>query len=85
MRIKYKTTKTIVPFCGNCDEQLRGNGSIVMPYQCSCGYWEVDKSNFVDYQLQVWCACMRGGKRNPIMTTHSEFECKNEQLGVLKI
>lgn len=30
------------PFHEKCGEFVRGNGSIVMPYECSCGTYEYD-------------------------------------------
>jgi hypothetical protein len=32
----YKTIKQHVAWCDYCDEQIRGNGSILIPYACSC-------------------------------------------------
>ncbi len=32
----YKTVKQHVAWCVHCDEQIRGNGSIISPYNCGC-------------------------------------------------
>lgn len=29
-----------MPHCGDCGEQLSGNGSDWTPYECPCGEWE---------------------------------------------
>ena len=42
MKIKYKQVKTLQPHCGDCGEQIQGNGSMVLPYTCSCGEWLFD-------------------------------------------
>ena len=39
---KWKQVKTLVPHCPVCEEQLRGNNSGLMPYECSCGVWRSD-------------------------------------------
>jgi hypothetical protein len=40
MKIIYKMVKVPIPHCGKCKAQLTGNGSIISPYECSCGVWE---------------------------------------------
>jgi|GEM_PF-5216187 len=40
MRIKYKRVSVAMPHCGDCGEQLSGNGSDWTPYECPCGEWE---------------------------------------------
>ncbi len=32
----YKTIKQHVAWCLHCDEHIRGNGSVVQPYNCGC-------------------------------------------------
>lgn len=34
-----------MPHCNVCGEQLRGNGSVIIPYRCKCGEWEWDFVN----------------------------------------
>jgi len=41
-QIEFKYVKKLVPTCPKCEEGLRGNGSIISPYKCSCGTWEYD-------------------------------------------
>lgn len=36
-RRTYKTVKKVVPFCKDCDQEITGNGSMVLPYACGCG------------------------------------------------
>lgn len=31
-----------MPHCPVCKDELKGNGSIVSPYRCSCGKWQFD-------------------------------------------
>ena len=51
--MKYKRVQKSVPHCGDCEEELRGNGSIVMPYNCSCGEWEVFRDrNSLEYKIK---------------------------------
>lgn len=33
----YKRVKLSVEHCPRCGDQLGGNGSMVLPYRCSCG------------------------------------------------
>lgn len=39
-QLVYRRVKQVVPHCNVCGEQLRGNGSDVLPYRCGCGVWE---------------------------------------------
>lgn len=38
----YKKHQVIDLFCPNCNEFIKGNGSICYPYKCICGVWERD-------------------------------------------
>lgn len=40
MKPQYKQVKVIKPHCTICGERLKGNGSIILPYNCLCGVWE---------------------------------------------
>ena len=40
--MKHKRVPRTVPHCGDCEEALRGNGSVLLPYECSCGTWRYD-------------------------------------------
>lgn len=40
----YKKVKVAMPHCPRCGEQLRGNGSMVLPYRCDCGTWDYSYS-----------------------------------------
>jgi hypothetical protein len=40
--MKYKTVKKPVPWCETCKSEITGNGSVVLPYECKCGYYEWD-------------------------------------------
>jgi len=42
MQINFKYVKKLAPHCSRCEEVLRGDGSYINPYQCSCGAWEYD-------------------------------------------
>lgn len=42
-KIIYKTVKKAVAHCSECDTEMLGNGSEVMPYICLCGEWEFNK------------------------------------------
>lgn len=41
MRPEYKRVKILAPHCPKCGERLSGNNSFVLPYECSCGEWQV--------------------------------------------
>lgn len=41
MAIKFKQVKEVKQFCTDCGEQLKGNGSMVLPYECPCGIWNL--------------------------------------------
>lgn len=49
--MKYKTIKKVVPFCEKCQEEIQGNGSLMLPYRCSCGVWVFDFKEG-DYYLE---------------------------------
>lgn len=40
MRVTYKRIKVAMPHCGDCQEELQGNNSLLMPYKCRCGEWK---------------------------------------------
>ena len=39
---RYKKVKILMPHCSVCGERLLGNNSMILPYKCSCGEWEMD-------------------------------------------
>lgn len=38
--VVYKKIKKEIAHCNVCDDELMGNNSVAMPYECSCGTWE---------------------------------------------
>lgn len=38
--IKYKTVKRSVRWCSECDTELLGDGSNLLPYKCKCGLYK---------------------------------------------
>lgn len=52
MKSKYKKVKVLKPHCSICGEQLQGNGSDILPYNCSCGEWEW-KHRDIDMELEL--------------------------------
>ena len=42
MKPIYKRIKVSQPFCSICKDRITGNGSMVLPYKCSCGKWRLD-------------------------------------------
>jgi hypothetical protein len=49
----YKVVKVSKPHCPNCEEQLAGNNSIALPYNCSCGVWKPNHlSQPIDYKIE---------------------------------
>ena len=38
----WETRKIQVPICILCDKEIRGNGSVVLPYQCECSLFVWD-------------------------------------------
>lgn len=51
MRIKYKRIKMYAPHCGECKEQLFGDGSLLLPYRYRCGTWKNSWKTPMDYTL----------------------------------
>jgi len=49
--MKYKKIQKLVPYCFSCNTEVRGNGSLVFPYQCKCGEYKWD-SEKLDYFLE---------------------------------
>jgi len=54
--MKYKTIKKLVPFCHTCQKEIRGNGSIITPYICKCGFWEFDeeKNDYILKRIKIY-------------------------------
>lgn len=48
MKIEYKRIKIAMPHCGDCKEQLLGDGSLMSPFRCSCGEWKLKSINPLD-------------------------------------
>ena len=46
IEMKYKMRKLQKPYCPNCEEFIRGNGSMMLPYTCDCGIWKFDEDKF---------------------------------------
>ena len=42
MKPDYKRVKVLRPHCPKCKEILSGNNSMALPYECSCGVWEIE-------------------------------------------
>ena len=45
MGVRSKTFKKVLvskEHCHKCQEQLRGDGSMGLPWRCSCGVWKWD-------------------------------------------
>ena len=40
-----------VPWCEKCKKEIKGDGSVISPYECDCGKWEWDeeKKNYENY------------------------------------
>ena len=55
MKLKpiYKSVKIMMPHCPNCKEQLRGNNSIAMPWNCSCGEWHNSPEDLFNYEVET--------------------------------
>ena len=49
--MNYRSEKTLVPYCDDCDNRIIGNGSLILPYKCKCGIWEYDEAQH-DYVLK---------------------------------
>lgn len=85
MKMSYKRTLVPLPFCSTCSHVIEGNGSIVMPYRCECGFWRSNWQDPSEYTIEPYCACsVKKGIKNPNFTHHSEYECGNQDLGLLK-
>lgn len=41
-KMVYKKVKIAKPHCDTCGNMLTGNGSVILPYRCSCGRWGYD-------------------------------------------
>lgn len=57
-KIVHKKIKRNFPFCKDCDKEISGNNSILLPYRCDCGIWEVDmdwleESGFIEYKIKI--------------------------------
>lgn len=52
MNIEYKKIKVSVPHCPVCKEELGGNGSLILPYKCSCGTWYSNWTDPGNYEVK---------------------------------
>lgn len=48
---KYRRVPVPMPHCPRCKEQLRGNNSMISPWECSCGVWKSSWSNPLRYTI----------------------------------
>lgn len=52
MKPEYKRVKILAPHCPNCKQELMGNNSIALPWQCECGVWQANKYPFMgEYEV----------------------------------
>lgn len=42
IRPVYKRVKVMAAFCPKCNQELRGDNNISMPWWCDCGVWKVN-------------------------------------------
>lgn len=54
MKILYKQVKAIMPHCGECGEQMSGNGTDIFPYECSCGKWRMKAPEYRSNEYELW-------------------------------
>lgn len=50
---RIERRRIIVRYCGNCKQELLGDGSLANPYSCQCGEWERDWNKPLVYHLKV--------------------------------
>ena len=45
--------KKLVPYCPICNQDLSGNNSLALPYECECGIWDVylDEDNELQWKI----------------------------------
>ena len=53
MKPIYKRVQILKEHCPKCGEQLKGNGSYALPWNCSCGEWKfiVTEENLIEYKI----------------------------------
>ena len=49
LQMKYKQIKKLVPYCEICNSEIKGNGSVISPYECQCGKyeWNEEKRDYI--------------------------------------
>lgn len=53
MKPIYKKINILMPHCPKCKEQLGGNNSMVLPWECTCGMWIADTYPFLgEWEIQ---------------------------------
>lgn len=52
-KIEWKQVKELFPFCPVCGERLQGINSSVSPYSCSCGEWESNWNDPLNYKIKT--------------------------------
>ena len=51
-KVMYKRVSMQMPHCPVCGEQLQGDNSIALPFECSCGIWEGEWGNPSMYKIK---------------------------------
>ena len=49
----YRKVSKLMPHCPICKEELRGNNSGLLPFECSCGIWESDWMNPTMFKIKI--------------------------------
>lgn len=49
----YKTIKTVWPHCPVCREALSGDESMMRPWRCKCGRWELVQKENGEYDYKI--------------------------------
>ena len=80
--MEYKRVKVSLPYCPQCKQVIQGNGSIIMPYKCECGFWRYNTETD-EYFIEPKCACMDyKGEKDKRFTKHTQYNCSNTELGI---
>ncbi len=47
----YKKVSKFEPHCPLCKKELRGENSMLLPYQCDCGIWKSSFTSPNEYKI----------------------------------
>lgn len=76
MKPVYKMVRVSAAHCPECNQELWGNNSIALPWNCKCGVWKFvwKESGEYDYDIEAIQEKIKKEKRNIEPPEESEID-----------